>query len=513
MKRALVLLALGLVFVLVAGTAMAATAAGPYKQDIKLWIKSVTSAGGTSTFTIQWDGQGAAATVYQIQYTTGVDNVGIDDPAFWAGALSGTVASSGDPENAGHLEAGLGSLTNYRNYFIKLTNTLNADISYLRIYPPDKIPHGGYATETNLCLSCHQTHTAVGGRLLKAESIKALCLTCHEGSGSKYDVLNGQIRGAEGWGAISNTPNTSPESLAGAFGTAGNPPGTVTVSPNLKTITSAHTMDVAINQAPGGSTAYSGNLSCASCHNPHGTTNYRILRTYINDPAWNISVNARAVTSDPNTGKEAADYFGTYNTTNSPLNANPTSSITMLCRSCHRDFALSAGGGIVDSGYESNPSNFDAGNPFGATPNTLTGHTYRHAIGISVFSGRLADSSIEVAIPDATKITLPLENPNATMLATNNTTNNKIVCITCHVAHGTDRTGYNPVTNQSVTLAAYDPATFTRNIDYGVGGDMDVWDASNSPSGPWPKASTVLKRINNMGVCENCHQKGTKSRE
>ncbi|MBI4499336.1 MAG: cytochrome c3 family protein [Chloroflexi bacterium] len=57
-------------------------------------------------------------------------------------------------------------------------------------------PHGGYrdtaGSLTDKCAACHRVHQGKSeGRLLKAESQYALCLTCHNGAGSRLNVLDG----------------------------------------------------------------------------------------------------------------------------------------------------------------------------------------------------------------------------------------------------------------------------------------------------------------------------------
>ena len=55
-------------------------------------------------------------------------------------------------------------------------------------------PHGGYQSTgtTDLCAACHRVHQGKSeGKLLKAESPYALCLTCHNGAGTVLDVLDG----------------------------------------------------------------------------------------------------------------------------------------------------------------------------------------------------------------------------------------------------------------------------------------------------------------------------------
>lgn len=53
-------------------------------------------------------------------------------------------------------------------------------------------PHGGYTTGTNKCATCHNTHNATGSLLLlPAQSVRATCEVCHDGTGGEgvYGVL------------------------------------------------------------------------------------------------------------------------------------------------------------------------------------------------------------------------------------------------------------------------------------------------------------------------------------
>ncbi len=49
-------------------------------------------------------------------------------------------------------------------------------------------PHGGYSALTDVCSRCHRTHSAPGEQLLKSSSQKELCYSCHDGTGSQYNV-------------------------------------------------------------------------------------------------------------------------------------------------------------------------------------------------------------------------------------------------------------------------------------------------------------------------------------
>ena len=49
-------------------------------------------------------------------------------------------------------------------------------------------PHNGYAASTNLCRNCHAVHGAVGPTLFVEVGEKQVCYTCHDGTGSSYNV-------------------------------------------------------------------------------------------------------------------------------------------------------------------------------------------------------------------------------------------------------------------------------------------------------------------------------------
>ena len=147
-------------------------------------------------------------------------------------------------------------------------------------------PHGDYTATTDACAGCHRTHTATGARLLVSNSTHGLCLSCHgsTGAGANTNVDDGFYLSSrddsvadEDHGAA-NTPNGSPL-LGGGF-----------INYEGASITSSHEMgDLSTNLAWGngvdrGSVAAITDIefSCASCHDPHGSSNYRILKTEIN---------------------------------------------------------------------------------------------------------------------------------------------------------------------------------------------------------------------------------------
>lgn len=140
-------------------------------------------------------------------------------------------------------------------------------------------PHGNYDLTTNKCAACHRAHTAQGEDLLIKADVYELCVSCHGGT-VQTDVINGQRSGDQarlnGGGFVAMPWNLN---------AAGTP-----TTPVSKPAQSTHTvLGLPVNGTPstGLGTAWgsgssgsgvSGTLECTSCHNPHGSVNYRILR-------------------------------------------------------------------------------------------------------------------------------------------------------------------------------------------------------------------------------------------
>lgn len=177
--------------------------------------------------------------------------------------------------------------------------------------------NSGVSTLTSdSCAGCHRAHTAQGELLLAAPSEEALCLSCHgaAGTGATTDVESGvqytlassnQVRGNTVLGALRNGGfvdariDSSDPTRVGYLRTATDVSfrTKVSVLASGQPVTSAHLdLDGAggvvatgiawgnIAGTPGvtfSATDNSGGtideMSCATCHNPHGNGNYRIL--------------------------------------------------------------------------------------------------------------------------------------------------------------------------------------------------------------------------------------------
>ncbi|MBI5839785.1 MAG: hypothetical protein HZB19_06755 [Chloroflexi bacterium] len=249
-------------------------------------------------------------------------------------------------------------------------------------------PHGGYTATTDACAGCHRAHTATGPKLLVETSTYALCMSCHgtTGTGADTDVQDGYFlstRSASTTGTANTTDNAP--LLAGGFDF-------------YKTVatTSKHEMTGAgnTNLAWGNGATNRGvqvaitdaTFSCASCHDPHGSPNYRILKATVNGAAVAVA----------QVDEGAAKDYDTEQWSTGQSN---------ICAACHGAY------------HKTNPGQ----------GSTLDGSTYTHRIGMAYTYG--ANANPETVGMGG--LTLPLAETG---------TNNTVACQTCHLPHGSSAT-------------------------------------------------------------------------
>ncbi|RME10744.1 MAG: hypothetical protein D6816_02925 [Bacteroidetes bacterium] len=287
-------------------------------------------------------------------------------------------------------------------------------------------PHGGYTATTDGCAGCHRAHTAPGPRLVLADGTYDLCITCHgaAGSGANTNVDDGYFlssRNPRSTTGVANTPDNAPL-LGGGF-----------VNYQGTAVTSTHDATGVTNAAWGNGTtrgvtgALAENLSCASCHDPHGSPNYRIMREIVNGNPVTIQQVDEGAAKDYDT-----EQWGTGTST--------------LCAACH------------DAYHRTNPGQ--------AT--ILDGGTYTHRVDMPYNFG--ANANPETV--GMSGYTLPLAESG---------TNNTVVCMTCHLPHGTS-------------------AQMTGQANGGPSG-------TGTLPGNTTATDSALLRLDNRGVCEVCHQK------
>lgn len=385
-------------------------------------------------------------------------------------------------------------------------------------------PHGGYTLSTSACGGCHRPHTGVAPNLLKVDSVYALCTSCHGGV-VNTDVVHGELKGALKTNGTSHKPLNG-----GGFESVPGPSA-------AKLVTSTHSVE-----GLGGSTGIfkawgsqngdgvpagdvglgvEGTLECTSCHNPHGSSNYRIL----NDNGTGSSPAAKWVAGDVDllpwvnsqvlaTLADGPNYgFDTTNPVDCPPNpavgagtptpypgigsfgagtkclarytsgiaydsvANKvtvpdfTKGMSAFCSTCHKSYLTQSG-----SAHRQNSLNTPVATVGAGTPTALPAYFYPGTQDSGDGAGNIARyrHAVEKRTTSAKKqpMRLAAVGSVATPMDVASTDYSALGCLTCHFAHGT---------GAQATPAA------------GLG----------LPDGP--AADSALLFFDNRGVCVTCH--------
>ena len=208
--------------------------------------------------------------------------------------------------------------------------------------------NGTAGLTADLCAGCHRAHTATAANLLNSQQ-PDLCLNCHDGSKATVDVIDGvqysataktapilgALRGGGFQYALIDSSNAarlsywntrrSTVASIGHVQPFGQPDGTGAVA---QPVTSTHggtsgvysagwgTGTVWGNGAVGSGTGATVTLECASCHNPHGNGQYRILQP---TPGLTETVGTYTVSiEDPGVEVKDTTTTGTHNYTIKP---------------------------------------------------------------------------------------------------------------------------------------------------------------------------------------------------
>jgi predicted CXXCH cytochrome family protein len=393
-------------------------------------------------------------------------------------------------------------------------------------------PHGGYASDTDMCASCHRAHTAVsslgwtdsqgatraeGSALLisDANNMTTYCYVCHgDGApGANTNVQSGVYDGDPG--ATNSSVDTTLN--GGGFARIGGFSG-----PNSKTVMSSHGVDSGTpanyirwgfkDPTSGASvlTAMAA-FTCTSCHDPHGSSNYRILKDVTNTirtggyvgtaetpDAWVISneqgfPSANGFSKGSQGQLEIAAYKPSY--TIPQYSQKGGRSMTVWCSACHTAYIQPSS--TYSYGALIPPTTTDPGRMY-----------YRHPVDVAleVGTGPVEDRALITKLIDDPG--LPLEMPYLQRASTFSygllplaagskiwDEHGNISCLTCHRAHGTATT----MSGWAATSLGVTGIPQTSNIN--------TTTPLADSAGVNPTFDSALLRYNNRGVCERCHNK------
>lgn len=386
--------------------------------------------------------------------------------------------------------------------------------------------HGNYITDDDACAGCHRAHTSIAtvtwsdvaendhSALLvsSASQMWEFCYACHDASsqgadtnvqdgiyegtlyGDQFAILNGG-----GFDSLDNSATTSTHmykgSSWGAYGGGFTGAGAVGADGQIAGADTGESVPI--------------KMDCASCHDPHGSANYRILKSYVNgNYVGGYQPSANPVDPDPDgyvssveTGWPAggfrlhlpyAGYEPNYTT---PMYAkgynmdeavegdgvtgvNAVKGMSGWCAGCHSTYLKDVATITKSDGttYAASASVYNAGDGGGLRLR------HRHPINVELDTYNAADKSSMIITDNV----LPLAHGLDEEGAPTNDSGDWIECLTCHRAHGTAST----------------MSGFASNA-----GAASVVGTDGAPHNLFPASESALLRRDNRGVCEACHNK------
>ena len=429
-------------------------------------------------------------------------------------------------------------------------------------------PHvkGSFGATPSACASCHRAHSAVAPDLLQ-QPVANICKSCH-GTGATGSVLD-VIDGASFASGVAHLAGNDPSYSANAVGalrgggfeyalidtansTAGSRLATIGVRtpPAAAASTSSHSVDgsaVTMWGAGANSTTSTGgkadvDMTCGSCHDPHGNGQYRILRPTPEDTAGVAGSNIVQINDVASKVYTTTNYgqLGTFNSVDSqalnPVIAGQTMGSSLQydtatktwrgtfaeassrwCTTCHTrymGFSGSAGAafttpdGTGDAVYKfkhATRTTVDPGNvgapitgilsPIntgsGVDPAAVIGcYTDSRGFiyqGVAVLLGTSSTGATDCTGPSTSATGVaPNYNVSGLLSGTAGTITGKTLttgaprCIACHVSHGSPAVMASTITDQT---------------------------SPGINQGGTPHLDSTLLRLDQRGVCVNCHAK------
>jgi predicted CXXCH cytochrome family protein len=401
---------------------------------------------------------------------------------------------------------------------------------------------GGLTADT--CAGCHRAHTASAEGLLNND-LPELCLDCHNGTKATTDVLHGiqydptsasgAVLGALRGGGFTTAriDSADPARLSYLSGTNVRNIGHVQPLAAGQAVTSTHGGTGGILSASWGDGTVWGNsgtnpvgatvaLNCASCHNPHGNGQYRILQT---KPSVTASSGAFALTNAGGVEVQDTAYTGVRNYTIRPSSNGLASGVVAGTSGDYWRYHWDPTGAVdwTLTSAGADPMN----SPWNSlTASYINGSGTHYVVAYPVNTGEIAAYNTQLA---ADGITDPVTG-NASISTLDNKGGLMTAwCIQCHTRYNGNWSVQGDPGSQSLGVASlYDNSGGDSRFMYKHGttrigceqchvshGSNAAMTGSNSfayvdPNGDVPPTVGVsgdsrLLKADNRGTCQLCH--------
>jgi predicted CXXCH cytochrome family protein len=418
-------------------------------------------------------------------------------------------------------------------------------------------PHGGYATDTDACAGCHRAHTSYstlgwtdqqgGDRttallVSNASSMTEFCYACHGNAapGAGTNVQSGVFDSGPttAGGATPNGTTTFSKSFStanaplngGGFEKVGGTGGSAIQSSHMMDPSTSNTaLSNILIKWGNANLAPMSNFTCTDCHDPHGSTNYRLLKDQLAGAGDMTNFVISNEKNFPVTGfrrgpdgvTDIADYVPNYTSAYYAKSA-ANKGISAWCAGCHTVYNNEAGGLTgANSTYDyagGTTAPYTGANPNGSTnfaPGAKVFH--RHLLGVAldpnmgtVAQGRAlnvpvkddAGLPLEMGVGTFNRDASPVGTDGEFMLAKSWDGSGFINCLTCHQAHGNAST----MSGWALSVIGADGYP-TRVAGSGVQEPAGHGRVTDAIQGTNVNFSESILRFPNRGVCERCHDK------